>query len=243
MRIPGLLVPMNLPLNAGHGAQPLKQWAGEAAGTREETAHIAGRAPQTGEKGVSGEEGDAKDHRPVTGLLQAWSRGDEGALEELTPLVYEELRRLARSAFRNERGNHTLQPTAVVHEAFANLIGLEVDWKNRAHFFALSARMMRRILVDHARARQAARRGGDARRTSLTGQPGRDPAHADIMDLDRAMTSLAELDGRKAELIEMQLFAGLSYQEMELATGLSSSTLDRELRMAKAWLRERLGEP
>ena len=191
------------------------------------------------EKGTGGMNHD----RPVTELLRAWNDGDGEALEALTPLVYEELRRLARSAFRHERGNHTLQPTAVVHEAFANLIGLEVDWQSRAHFFALSARMMRRILVDHARAQGAAKRGGEARRTSLTGQLSDDPAHADIMDLDAAMTDLADLDARKAELIEMQLFAGLTYQAMELATGLSSSTLDRELRMAKAWLRERLGEP
>lgn len=188
--------------------------------------------PGTADEGVAGE--------PVTALLRAWHAGDARALEELTPLVYGELKKLARAAFRAERPGHTLQPTAVVHEAFANLVYADVDWQSRAHFYALSARMMRRILVDHARARDSDKRGGKFVRTGLTGHIPDDTADTDMLDLDDALSTLAGLDPRKAELMELKLFAGLSFKEMSEVTELSSSTLDRELRMARAWLQDRL---
>lgn len=177
----------------------------------------------------------------ITGLLKDWADGSEAALEQLTPLVYNELRRLAQHLFARERSGHTLQPTALVHEVFANLIDAEVTWQNRAHFFALSARMMRRMLVNHANARRAAKRGGDAVKVTLDESliSGGD-SDTEILELDDALTQLAELDRRKAELVELQYFSGLTFREMEEVTGLSSSTLDRELRFSRAWLKDRL---
>ncbi len=177
----------------------------------------------------------------ITGLLKDWADGSDAALERLTPLVYDELRKLARHLFTRERNNHTLQPTALVHEVFANLIDADVPWQNRAHFFALSARMMRRILVNHANARKAAKRGGDAVKVTLDESliSGTDD-DLEILELDEALTQLAALDKRKAELVELQYFAGLTFREMEEVTGLSSSTLDRELRFSRAWLKDKL---
>lgn len=202
--------------------------------TEEEAALATDDHPEQASTGLSS--------TPVTALLKAWNDGEAGALEALTPLVYDELKKLARAAFRAERPGHTLQPTAVVHEAFVNLIHAEVDWQSRAHFYALSARMMRRILVDHARARDSDKRGGQFVQTSLTGDIADNPADTDMLDLDDALSELAALDQRKSELMELKLFAGLSFREMSEVTGLSSSTLDRELRMARAWLQDRLAD-
>ena len=179
----------------------------------------------------------------VTQLLNQWAGGDEQAGEALTPLVYDELHKIAARLFRSERSGHTLQPTALVHEAYANLIGADISWQDRAHFYSLAARMMRRLLVNHANAKNAAKRGGGAVRVTLdeSRTPAAD-ASAALLDLDEARTRLAEMDERKAELIQLQYFGGLSFKEMEEVTGLSSSTLDRDLRFARAWLKDQLSK-
>lgn len=180
----------------------------------------------------------------VTQLLTAWRNGDEAALHALTPLVYRELQRLARSAMRGERAGHTLQTTALVHEAFIALADARVDWVDRAHFYALAARQMRRVLVNHGEAHRAAKRGGGAvplpldEALNVIGS-----ASAEISDLDDALRRLEAFDERKAQVLELHYFGGLSYEEMAAALGLSSSTIDTELRFAKAWLRQQLGAP
>ncbi|MEM7081967.1 MAG: sigma-70 family RNA polymerase sigma factor [Pseudomonadota bacterium] len=180
----------------------------------------------------------------LTRLLQEWQRGDESALEQLTPAVYDELKRLATAAFRSERPGHTLQPTALVNEAYLKLINASVDWQDRAHFFALAARMMRRILVNHAKARIAQKRGG-----GMGHETYQDDVHASIDDdqflvltLDDQLHQLAELDPRSAEAIELHYFAGLTHKEMSLALNISTSTLERDLKFAKAWMRKNLAE-
>lgn len=173
----------------------------------------------------------------ITRLLHAWSDGDEKALERLTPLVYQELRRLARRAFRHERAGHTLQPTALVHEAYTRLVDAQVSWQSRAHFYALAARQMRRILVTHAEARRSVKRGGGLEPLSLEAAAGVVAAGPDqIAEIDEALTRLAAFDERKSSILELHYFGGLTYQEMAEALGLSTSTLDREIRLAKAWL-------
>jgi len=177
----------------------------------------------------------------ITRLLNDWATGNDRAGDALAPLVYDELHKVAERLFRSERASHTLQPTALVHEIYAKLVDAEVDWQNRAHFYALAARMMRRLLVNYARTRAAEKRGGGGIRVTLdeSSMPA-GSTDAEFLDLDEALTSLAELDPRKAELIQMQYFGGLSFKEMEAITGLSSSTLDRDLRLARAWLKDRL---
>ena len=147
-----------------------------------------------------------------------------------------------RHAERPFDAGHTLQPTALVHEVYGRLVDADVAWQDRAHFYALAARMMRRLLVDHAKARSAAKRGGGLRVTLDEASLPAGDADAELLDLDEALTALAELDPRKAELIQLQYFGGLSFREMEAVTGLSSSTLDRDLRMARAWLKDRLSK-
>ncbi|GAB3282444.1 ECF-type sigma factor [Parahaliea aestuarii] len=181
------------------------------------------------------------DDEPVTVLLRQWRAGDARALDQLTPLVYDELRKRARIAFSAENAGHTLQPTALVHELFGRLVPSSVDWQDRSHFYALCSRMMRRILVDHAKARNAVKRGGKAYQVPMEIEPAQDGANLeDLLSLDRALEKLAEQDKRKAELLDLQLFGGLSFREMEEVTGLSSSTLDRDLRFARAWLKTQL---
>lgn len=181
------------------------------------------------------------DQQSITQLLNRWGTGDKDAEATLTPMVYDELQRVAKRLFRSEKGSHTLQPTALVHEAFVKLVDVDVTWQDRAHFFSLAARMMRRLLVNHANARNAAKRGGEAIKVTLNeGAVSGSNADADLLDLEEALQQLAELDSRKAELIELQYFGGLSFREMEEVTGLSSSTLDRDLRMARAWLKDQL---
>ena len=177
----------------------------------------------------------------VTQLPQAWRRGDESAVEKLMPIVYQELHRLARGTFRGERGDHTLQPTALVHEAFLRLIDADVAWQDRAHFYALAARQMRRILVDYAKARTALKRGGDAPVNAL--DPLALPESGDrteITDIDDALKRLAQFDARKSEILELYYFGGLTYEELSEATQLSTTTLNLELRLAKAWLKDAL---
>ncbi|MFO7550427.1 MAG: ECF-type sigma factor [Haliea sp.] len=186
-------------------------------------------------------DGTARSAEPVTSLLRQWRAGDPLALEQLTPLVYEELRKRARSAFRGERDGHTLQPTALVHELFGRLAPANVDWQDRTHFFALCSRMMRHILVDHAKARAAAKRGSNPVLVELDANlPQAGSSHEDLLSLNQALERLAALDPRKAELIDLQVFGGLSFREMEEMTGLSSSTLDRDLRFARSWLKTQL---
>jgi RNA polymerase sigma factor (TIGR02999 family) len=177
----------------------------------------------------------------VTGLLLDWQNGRQDALDELLPLVYGELRRLAARYMRGERPGHTLQATALVHEAFARLVETEVGARSRAQFFALASRAMRNVLVDHARARGCVKRGGDGVRVTLdealvvSAEP--DPR---LLDLDAALTALAAQDERKARAVEMRYFGDLAYEEIAAVLGVSVSTVRGDLRMAKAWLAARM---
>jgi RNA polymerase sigma factor (TIGR02999 family) len=174
----------------------------------------------------------------VTRLLQAWSRGECSALDRLVPLVYRELHLRARRCMAGERAQHSLQTTALVHEAYLKLVGPSpVDWENRGHFFAVAARVMRRILVDHARARRSLKRGGEARPVELdeqllvAGGPDRD-----LVSLDDALRVLAALDERKVRVVEMRFFGGLSVEETAEVLGVSPQTVLRDWRLAKVWL-------
>ncbi|XYH93180.1 ECF-type sigma factor [Sorangium sp. So ce1128] len=185
-----------------------------------------------------------KGREDLTHLLTAASAGDREALDALLPAVYAELRRRAVSLMRRERGEHTLQPTALVHEAFLQLIESErVDWKGRAHFFAVASVIMRRVLVDHARTRLADKRGGGATRVSidraLSLSVERD---ADVLDIDRALQKLAALDPRHAEIVSMRFFGGLSVEEVAAVLGTPKRTLEAEWSLIKAWLRRELTE-
>jgi len=179
---------------------------------------------------------------PITQLLQQWRSGNREALGRLTPIVYDELRRLARRSMKGERAGHTLQPTALVHEAYVRLAGAEIDWRNRAHFFAVAARLMRRILVDHARGSHRARRGGGLERVTLTDALGVGGGREDLdlVALDEALRRLAAQDERKAAIVELHFFGGLDYDELAETVGVSAATVDRDLRLAKAWLRKEM---
>ena len=162
------------------------------------------------------------DHSPESVLLERWRAGDSEALNELSPLVYDELRRLARSAFRGERSSHTLQATALVNEAYLQLIDASVDWRGRAHFYALAARMMRRILVNHANARAAGKRGGNVLMvTYAESDIADDETSSDVIDLDNGLLDLAKEDERKAQLLELHFFAGMTYREAGEVLGVS----------------------
>jgi len=182
----------------------------------------------------------------VTELLRAWGAGDAEACEELARLVYAELRQQARRALRREGEGHTLQPTALVHEAWMRLDGQhDARWQSRAQFFAVAAQMMRRVLVDHARARCALKRGGEARVTlgDVHGQLDAPDAALDAIDLialDDALARLAILDPQKARLVELRYFAGLSSTEAATALGVSPATVGREWAVARMWLRREL---
>jgi RNA polymerase sigma-70 factor, ECF subfamily len=189
-------------------------------------------------------EGQAPDNAEVSGLLQAWSEGDRAALDRLTPIVYDELRRLAGRYMRGERPGHSLQTTALVNEAYMRLTDYKsMQWQNRAHFFAVSSQLMRRILVDHAR-RHNLKRGGGVQHVSLeeTAMVGGDRA-ADLVALDDAMDALAHIDLRKVQVVEMRFFAGLSVEETAEVLKVSPVTVMRDWSTAKAWLyRELTGE-
>jgi RNA polymerase sigma factor (TIGR02999 family) len=174
----------------------------------------------------------------VTRLLVRLTDGDRGVLDELLPVVYGELRKLASSYLRRERVGHTLQPTALVHEAYMRLVDqTQVQWQNRAHFFGVAAQMMRRILVDHARAHEAEKRGGEFQKLSLdenidvSGE--RD---VNLVALDDALNLLAEVDPQKSKIVELRFFGGLSVEETAEVLGVSAPTVKRQWRMAKAWL-------
>jgi len=182
---------------------------------------------------------------PITKLLFRWREGDRQALEELMPLVYGELRRLANHYLRRERSDHTLQGTALVHEAYLRLSGESPpEWKNRAHFFGIAANIMRRILVEHARSHNAAKRGGSAYRLNLDDAvafPQR--TDVDILELDRALSELAALDEQQGRIVELRFFAGLSIEDTSEVLGVSPATVKRDWVTARAWLyREITGE-
>jgi RNA polymerase sigma factor (TIGR02999 family) len=178
----------------------------------------------------------------VTGLLQAWAAGNPRAQDDLLPLVYKELRRRAAAHLRRERKHHTLGPTALVHEAYLRLADQrQVDWQGRVHFFALASRVMRRVLVDYARARAAAKRPDDALRVILDNEAASiDPRGCDLLLLDQALNELADLDPRQASVVELVYFGGLSETEVADVISASRSTVARELRTAKAWLYRRM---
>jgi RNA polymerase sigma factor (TIGR02999 family) len=177
----------------------------------------------------------------VTRLLQAWSDGDPAALDELLPVVYRELHHQAERYMRNQSPGHTLQATALVNEAYLRLAGREpIEWKSRAHFFGVAAKAMRSILVDHARARQASKRGGGVAPVTLADadQSGGQPV--EVLELDETLKRLAELDARKASLVELRWFGGLSIEEAAEVLSVSTATAKREWRTARAWLRREL---
>ena len=179
----------------------------------------------------------------VTALLGDWSRGNRTALDQLLPLVYAELRRVAARQLRNERPNHTLQPTALVNEVYIRLVGQrEVDWQNRAHFFGVAAQVMRRILVDHARRHDASKRGDGVRCVSI--DEAKDVAAADempILALDQALGRLEKVDAELAKIVELRAFGGLTIDEAAHVLSVSPSTAKRDWRTAKAWLNRELG--
>jgi RNA polymerase sigma factor (TIGR02999 family) len=181
----------------------------------------------------------------ITGLLQAWRQGDERALEQLTPQVYRELHLAAKRCMARERDGHTLQTTALINELYLRLSDLKfVDWQNRAHFFALCARQMRRILTDQARSRQSHKRGSGAEPVSLDVVPVVAPEpSADLVAVDDALNQLAKVDERKSQVVEMRFFGGLSVEETAEVLKVSPETVMRDWRLAKAWLlREMSGE-
>jgi RNA polymerase sigma factor (TIGR02999 family) len=174
----------------------------------------------------------------ITGLLHAWRRGDRDALNELIPLVYDELHRLARARMRRERAGHTLQTTVLVNEAYLRLVNVrQVQWKDRAHFFAVSAELMRRILVDHARSLAYLKRGGGAGCVSLDDCASIELARrSDLLDLDDALKTLERLDRRKAKIVELRFFGGLTVEETAAVLGVSPQTVHRDWKLSKFWL-------
>ena len=181
----------------------------------------------------------------TTELLRAWAGGDKSALDRLTPRIYEELRRLAGRLMQGERQGATMQATALVHEAFLKLIDVQaVDWQHKAHFFAVSARIMRRILLDQARRRLAVKRGGPLVRVQLDEVPDVGSARAnELIALDDALLALAETDQRKAQVVELRFFAGLSVEESAEALKVSPETIMRDWQFARAWLLAELNAP
>jgi RNA polymerase sigma factor (TIGR02999 family) len=178
----------------------------------------------------------------LTALLKAWGSGDLAARDQLMPVVYEELRRRARAYLRREQVGHTLQPTALVHEAYLRLITQDrAAWENRAQFYGVAAQMMRRILVDYARARKMAKRSGQWARVSLADvEAPRQPHEVDVLDLHAALDELAAFDDRKSQVAELRFFGGLSLAEISHALKISIATVEREWQAARAWLYSRL---
>lgn len=190
-------------------------------------------------------DGPIHSRQAVTRLLSAWRAGDTSALQQLTPLVYEELRLLAHRYMRRERGNHTLQATAVVHEAFVRMVDMEIAWQDRAHFYAVAATLMRRILVDHAKGKQRTKRGGGVHVRSLetsdlnTAAP-LSAASFDVLDIDEVLNQLSKVDERLSRTVELHYFGGLTCPEIATTLGISEATVHRDLRLAKAWMLKEL---
>lgn len=178
----------------------------------------------------------------LTALLTAWTTGDSAAFEKLSEVVYNELRRLARNQMRQERPGHTLQATALVHEAFVRIMDWKnVEWKNRAHFFAVAAQMMRRILVDHARARRNLKRGGEWKQVTLSAAEFRSlNMHGDLIAVDDALRALERADPRKGRVVELRFFGGLTVEETAEVLKISSDTVLNDWRFAKSWLLRQL---
>lgn len=190
--------------------------------------------------------GHRTDHVPqgtVTALLDAWRRGDTGAQDRLLTLVYAELRRQAEWCLRGERRDNTLVATALVHEAYLRLVGQRAPMQNRSQFFALAARIMRRVLVDHARARRAGKRVRPECQIALGAEPGTTIPPGELLGLDHALSELAAFDARKAHIVELRYFGGLTTDEAASLLGISVTTLKREWSVAKAWLFRYLTEP
>ena len=179
----------------------------------------------------------------ITRLLIDWGKGDQAALERLMPLVYSELRRLAGNYLRRERAEHTLQPTALVNEAYLKLVDQRnARWQNRAHFFGIAAQLMRRILVDHARQRQAEKRGGvDQQRLSITSAEAlvKQP-EIDLLALNEALDELGQMDPQQSRIVELKFFGGLSIEETAEVLSISHATVERDWKLARAWLRRQL---
>jgi len=178
----------------------------------------------------------------ITLLLQKWSEGDRAALDQLMPVVYQELRKLAGGYLRDERSGHTLQPTALINEAYLRLVKQEFpEWQSRKHFFGVAAQLMRQILVEHARARLTAKRGGGAQNLSFSEEINFSPDQAtDLVSLDDALTALAKFDERKARVIELRYFCGASVEQVADMLGVSVATIGREARVAQMWLRREM---
>jgi RNA polymerase sigma factor (TIGR02999 family) len=183
------------------------------------------------------------DRQLVTQLLRQWGNGDRQALNDLMPVVYDQLRKLASKYLRAERSDHTLRATALVHEAYLRLVDAEVAWQDRVHFYAVSARMLRRILVDHSKSRNRQKRGGEFQKIPLDEAVlvAPESAHG-IVEVDEALRRLAAQDQRKSDLIELLFFGGLTYEEAAVALKISPATVHRELTMAKAWLHRELSK-
>jgi RNA polymerase sigma-70 factor (ECF subfamily) len=183
----------------------------------------------------------SRDPQDVTRLLQQWRGGNRQALDELTPIVYNELRRLASYCLQRERSGHTLQATALVHEAYMRLVGAEIEWQNRAHFYAVAARVLRRVLVEYARAHSRQKRGGGEALIPLDEALEVGPeATSTVLELDDALERLGALDSRKSEVLQLLFFGGLTYDETAAALDISPATVHRELKLAKAWLHREL---
>jgi RNA polymerase sigma-70 factor, ECF subfamily len=180
----------------------------------------------------------------ITELLQAWRQGNESALEKLTPQVYRELHRAAKGCMRAERDGHTLQTTALINELYLRLSDLkEIDWQNRAHFFALCARQMRRILTDQARARQSHKRGGGAQPISLDAAPTVSTRpQPEVLAIDAALKALAKVDSRKSQVVELRFFGGLNVEETAEVLKVSPDTVVRDWKLARAWLLRELSQ-
>lgn len=176
----------------------------------------------------------------VTSLLRDWRSGDSDALARLTPQIYDDLHRIAARRLRSERAAHTLQATALVNEAFVRLAESDTPFQDRAHFFAIAARTMRHILTDYGRARRAAKRGGGVSPVTLEESRIAMGTSADIVDLDDALEKLAIIDARKSDMLVLHYFGGMTYDETAAALDVSAATVDRDLRMAKAWLANEL---
>ena len=185
---------------------------------------------------------DAADDTPgtVTRLLLDWREGNAEALEALIPLVYDELRRLARLQMRDQGPGHTLQPTALVHEAYARLVDLKLDWQDRSHFLCMAARTMRRVLIDQARAKNAAKRGAGAVQVTLHDFHAQNEPSFDLLAIDEAIESLGNHDERAASAVELRYFGGLTGREIAESLGVSPATAERDLRFARSWLRREL---
>jgi RNA polymerase sigma-70 factor (ECF subfamily) len=179
----------------------------------------------------------------VTALLLQWREGNKDALDRLVPIVYAELRRVARARLRGEGAGHMLQTTALVHEAYLRLVDVDLTLENRAHFFAVASRLMRQVLVDHARRRDAAKRGADITISLEDAMPEAPPAAVDILALDEALDALAALDPRLCRVVELKFFAGLTIDETADALGVSRATVERDWTAAKAWLYDRMSTP